>query len=77
MPIIYDELMQAKSTGMETRYTDRETMLGALAAYLPDRAAGRVRDLPSVDQVALSIVEGMEGDIVQDAMRGDRQPRRR
>ena len=30
MPIIYDELMQAKSTGLETRYTDRETMLYAL-----------------------------------------------
>ena len=30
MPIIYDEIMQLKSTGDEFRYTDRETMLYAL-----------------------------------------------
>ena len=30
MPIVYDQLMQAKSTGLATRYTDRETMLYAL-----------------------------------------------
>jgi acyl dehydratase len=30
MPIIYDELMQAKSTGLSTSYGDRETMLYAL-----------------------------------------------
>jgi len=30
VPIIYDEIMQLKSTGDEFRYTDRETMLYAL-----------------------------------------------
>src|ERR1700759_4248153 len=30
MPIIYDELMQAKSTGVTASYRDRETMLYAL-----------------------------------------------
>src|SRR5882724_7824429 len=30
MPIIYDELMQAKSTGQAASYTDCETMLYAL-----------------------------------------------
>lgn len=30
MPIIYDELMQAKQTGIEASYGDRETMLYAL-----------------------------------------------
>ena len=30
MPIVYDELMQAKSTGLTAKYGDRETMLYAL-----------------------------------------------
>jgi acyl dehydratase len=44
MPIIYDELMQAKSTGLSTSYGDRETMLYALGV-------GFMRDPLNADEL--------------------------
>jgi acyl dehydratase len=44
MPIIYDELMQAKSTGLSTSYGDRETMLYALGV-------GFMRDPMNADEL--------------------------
>jgi len=45
MPINYDELMQAKSTGVEASYGDRETMLYALGI-------GFMRDPMNTDELA-------------------------
>lgn len=44
MPIIYDELMQAKSTGLAASYGDRETMLYALGV-------GFMRDPMNADEL--------------------------
>jgi acyl dehydratase len=44
MPINYDELMQAKSTGVEASYSDRETMLYALGV-------GFMRDPMNADEL--------------------------
>ncbi len=53
MPINYDELMQAKSTGIESTYTDRETMLYALGV-------GFMRDPMNADELPFAYENGLK-----------------
>ena len=52
MPINYDELMQAKSTGIESKYSDRETMLYALGI-------GFMRDPMNADELPFCYENGL------------------
>jgi acyl dehydratase len=53
MPINYDELMQAASTGIESTYTDRETMLYALGV-------GFMRDPMNADELPFCYENGLK-----------------
>jgi acyl dehydratase len=52
MPINYDELMQAKSTGIQSKYSDRETMLYALGI-------GFMRDPMNADELPFCYENGL------------------
>jgi len=53
MPINYDELMQAKSTGIASKYSDRETMLYALGI-------GFMRDPMNADELPFCYENGLK-----------------
>jgi len=53
MPINYDELMQAKSTGIQSKYSDRETMLYALGI-------GFMRDPMNADELPFCYENGLK-----------------
>jgi acyl dehydratase len=53
MPINYDELMQAKSTGIQSKYSDRETMLYALGI-------GFMRDPMNTDELPFCYENGLK-----------------
>ncbi|HTQ13519.1 MAG TPA: MaoC/PaaZ C-terminal domain-containing protein [Rhizomicrobium sp.] len=53
MPIDYDELMQARSSGVEASYTDRETMLYALGI-------GFMRDPINADELPFAYENGLK-----------------
>src|SRR3569833_331851 len=55
MPIKYDELMQAKETGLTTSYGDRETMLYALGI-------GFMRDPKNKDELKIVYENDLQTD---------------